>query len=215
MNMWARHTLRICTPSRHRNLLYMSINYCEHNTKISCRRWQVYSPSYPKFQILCHRWWETWPSTSPFTKQNNTPHFTICTYIGWKTATNSMGQQFLYIYGDTMVSCRCIASSKVQLAVMQIHCSYCRAYQREALNEWSILAMYARTCLSRSGMSICARMDAEELMCHVTFTDNQEYRMPWVGQRGWSSAMYVFCGVEYWTPLMVGGIEKEKAKKTM
>jgi len=40
-------------------------------------------------------------------------------------------------------------------------------------------------------------MDAEELMCHVTFTENQEYQMPWVGQRGWSSAMYVFCGVEY------------------
>ena len=33
-----------------------------------------------------------------------------------------------------------------------------------------------------------------------------------VGQHSWSSAMYVLCGVEYWTQPTVGGIEKEKGQ---
>ena len=36
-----------------------------------------------------------------------------------------------------------------------------------------------------------------------------------VGQRGWSSATYVFFGVEYWTQPTVGGIEKKKVAKSM
>ena len=66
---------------------------------------------------------------------------------------------------------------------------------------------------------------------YVTCTDTGEYWMPSlaandggqgrtvlldnggrVGQRGWSSAMYAFCGVEYRTQPMVCGIEKEKSR---
>ena len=36
-----------------------------------------------------------------------------------------------------------------------------------------------------------------------------------VGQRGWSSAMYMFCGFEYWTQLKVGGIEKQQSQCTV
>ena len=70
-----------------------------------------------------------------------------------------------------------------------------------------------RMCMSRSGMSICTHVHAEEFMrhFHVHCTDTRGYRMPslamedralldnggWVGQRGWSSAMYVLCRVEY------------------
>ena len=37
----------------------------------------------------------------------------------------------------------------------------------------------------------------------------------WGGQRGWSSATYVFCVVECWTQPMVGDAEKQKAMKSM
>ena len=69
---------------------------------------------------------------------------------------------------------------------------------------------------------------------YVTCTDMGEYRMlDWmpslaandeqermalldnggrVGQRGWSSATYSFCGVEYRTQPTVCGIEKEKSR---
>ena len=65
---------------------------------------------------------------------------------------------------------------------------------------------------------------------YVTCTDTGEYRMPSlatsnggqertvlldnggrVGQHGWSSATYTFCGVEYRTQQTVCGIEKEKS----
>ena len=66
---------------------------------------------------------------------------------------------------------------------------------------------------------------------YVTCTDTGEYWMPnlaandggqgrtvlldnggRVGQRGWSTATYAFCGVEYRTQPMVCGIEKEKSR---
>ena len=68
---------------------------------------------------------------------------------------------------------------------------------------------------------------------YVTCTDTGEYRMPSlvasdggqgrtalldnggrVGQRGWPSTTYAFCGVEYRTQPTVCGIEKEKSSKT-
>ena len=71
---------------------------------------------------------------------------------------------------------------------------------------------YVRTCLSRSGMLICARHRTQRHGTHVTCTDTGEYRMPSlaasnggqgrtafldnggrVGQRGWSSTTYAFC----------------------
>ena len=74
---------------------------------------------------------------------------------------------------------------------------------------------YVRTCLSCSGMSICARHGTHTSRnSYVMCTDTGEYRMPndggegrtalldnggRVGQRGWSPAMYAFCGVEYRT----------------
>ena len=86
---------------------------------------------------------------------------------------------------------------------------------------------YVRMCLSRSGMSIYTHVHTKELyvMCAG------EYRMPSLGlakedreerrfltmeveQRGWSSTMYVFCEVEYWTQPTVCGIAKMKATKS-
>ena len=99
--------------------------------------------------------------------------------------------------------------------------------------EWGIysrnVCAYVRTYLSHSGRSICAHVHAEELIHHVC-TETQDYRMPSnggqgrtalldnggrVGQCDWSSAMYIFCGVEYWTQPTVGGIEIEIVTKSM
>ena len=80
----------------------------------------------------------------------------------------------------------------------------------DLFSQCAYVCMYVRLCLSCSGMSICTHMHAEELyvMCAG------EYRMPSLGlakedreeqrfltmeveQRGWSSTMYPFYGVEY------------------
>ena len=88
--------------------------------------------------------------------------------------------------------------------------------------------MYVCTCLSRSGMSICTHHGTH---ASRALTRSRGYRMPSlaasdggqgrtalldsggrVGQRGWSSATYVFGGVECRTQLTVCGIEKEKSR---
>ena len=83
--------------------------------------------------------------------------------------------------------------------------------------------MCIRICRSRSGMSICTHMHAQEPMCHVHWhakmpSDGGQGRTVILdngGQRGWCSTMYVFCGVECWMQLTVGDIEKEKAMNSL
>ena len=60
---------------------------------------------------------------------------------------------------DLFSQCTCVRAPRKSLGLKLSGCHLCscRAHQREALNEGSILAMYMRTyvctCLSRSGMS--------------------------------------------------------------
>ena len=103
----------------------------------------------------------------------------------------------------------------------------CRAHQREALNEVSILAKYKCTCLSRSGMSIWAHVHVQDLCvtcsdtrrCLVLAMEDRKNGASWqwrMGRQcGWSSTTYVFYGVGCWTQPMVGGTMKEKAMNSV
>ena len=98
--------------------------------------------------------------------------------------------------------------------------------------EWSILPMYVRTCIRTYVFVTLSNVNLHSLfalMCTrrnscVTCTDDRgrgQGRTAFLdnggrgGQRSWSSATYMFCGVECWTQLMVGDTEKEKATKSV